>query len=38
LIELVKRRVGDLHQVSKIYSMEIVDVFEPKLEGLEKIE
>ena len=38
LIELVKRRVGDLHQVNSIYSMEIVDVYEPKVEGLEKIE
>lgn len=38
LIELVKRRVGDLHQVSKITSTEIVDEFEPLVEGLEKIE
>jgi ribonuclease P/MRP protein subunit RPP25 len=38
LIELVKRRVGDLHQLNKVYSMEIVDVYEPKVEGLEKIE
>ena len=38
LIELVKRRVGDLHQINKIYSMDIVDVYEPKVEGLEKIE
>ena len=38
LIELVKRRVGDLHQINKIYSMELVDEFEPIVEGLEKIE
>ena len=38
LIELVKRRVGDLHQLNNIYSMELVDVFEPKMEGLDKIE
>lgn len=38
LIELIKRRVGDLHQLNNINSMELVDVFEPKVEGLEKIE
>jgi ribonuclease P/MRP protein subunit RPP25 len=38
LIELVKRRVGELHQRNHIYSMELTDVFEPKLEGLDKIE
>lgn len=29
LVELVKRRVGDLHQINKITSTEIVDEFEP---------
>jgi len=38
LIELVKRRVGDLHQLNKIYSMEIVTYEESKIEGMEKIE
>lgn len=38
LIELVKRRVGDLHQINNITSTEIVDEFEPTVEGLEKIE
>lgn len=38
LIELVKRRVGDLHQINTITSTEIVDEFEPLVEGLEKIE
>ena len=38
LIELVKRRVGDLHQINNITSTEIVDEFEPIVEGLEKIE
>jgi DNA-binding protein len=38
LIELVKRRVGNLHQLNKIYSMEIVDEFEPNVEGMDKIE
>jgi DNA-binding protein len=38
LIELVKRRIGDLHQVNTITSTEIVDEYEPKIEGLEKIE
>ena len=38
LIELVKRRVGDLHQLNKIYSMELVSYEESKIEGMEKIE
>lgn len=38
LIELVKRRIGNLHQINDISSMEIVDQFEPKIEGLQKIE
>lgn len=38
LIELVKRRVGDLHQLNKIYSMEIVSHEETGLEGHEKTE
>ena len=38
LVELVKRRVGDLHQLNRITSTEIVDEFEPMVEGLEKIE
>lgn len=38
LIELVKRRVGDLHQLNKIYSMEIVSYEDNKIEGMEKIE
>jgi DNA-binding protein len=29
LIEIVKRRVGDLHQINKIDSTEIVDEYEP---------
>jgi ribonuclease P/MRP protein subunit RPP25 len=37
LIELVKRRVGDLHQRNKIYSMEIESFEESKIEGMEKI-
>ena len=38
LIELVKRRVGELHQLNKIYSMEIVSHEESRMEGMEKIE
>ena len=38
LIELVKRRIGDLHQLNKIHSMMIVDKYEPKIEGLDPIE
>ena len=29
---------GDLHQTNKIYSLEVVDVYEPKVEGMERIE
>jgi ribonuclease P/MRP protein subunit RPP25 len=36
LIEIVKRRVGDLHQINKIDSTEITDEYEPQQEGLEK--
>lgn len=38
LIELVKRRVGDLHQINQIYSMEIVTMEETKIEGIPKVE
>jgi len=38
LIELVKRRIGNLHQLNKIHSMVITDVYKPKVEGLEPIE
>ena len=38
LIEIVKRRVGDLHQINEITSTEIIDELEPQVEGLEKIE
>ena len=38
LIEMVKRRIGSLHQINEISSREIVDIFEPKIEGLELIE
>ena len=38
LIELVKRRIGNLHQLSKIHSMEIQDKYVPKIEGLPPIE
>jgi len=38
LIELVKRRVGNLHQRNKIYSLEIKTEEECKIEGMPKIE
>ena len=43
LIELVKRKVGeiynyDLHQINKIYSMEIVSQEESKVPGMGQIE
>ena len=34
LIELVKRRIGDLHQLNTIHSMVIEDEFKPKEEGM----
>jgi DNA-binding protein len=37
LIEIVKRRVGGLHQITKIDSTEITDEYEPEKEGLPKI-
>lgn len=36
--EVVKRTVGDLHQVTSLETLEIVDVWEPKEEGLQKVE
>jgi ribonucleases P/MRP protein subunit RPP25 len=37
LIEIVKRRIGGLHQINKIDSYEIDEEYEPELEGLPKI-
>ena len=37
LIEIVKRRVGGLHQINNIDSYEIDEELEPELEGLPKI-
>jgi DNA-binding protein Alba len=37
LTEIVKRRVGDLHQINKIHHIEIEEVYEPLMEGLDKI-
>ena len=37
LIELVKRRIGDLHQLNTIHSMVIEDEFKPKGEGMENV-
>jgi ribonuclease P/MRP protein subunit RPP25 len=38
LIELVKRRIGDLHQINEITSTEITDEYEPQVEGLDRLE
>lgn len=38
LIELVKRRIGDLHQVNEITSTEITDTYESEVAGLGPIE
>ena len=35
LIELVKRRIGDLHQLNTIHSMVIEDELKPKGEGID---
>lgn len=37
LIELVKRRIGDLHQLNSIHSMVIEDEFKPKGEQIENV-
>lgn len=37
LAEVVKRRFKGLHQITKVGSQEIVDEYEPKEEGLEKV-
>ena len=38
LIEMIKRRIGNLHQITRITSSEIIDEYEPNIEGLEKIQ
>ena len=37
LIELVKRRIVDLHQLNTIHSMVIEDEFKPKEEGMQNV-
>lgn len=37
LIEEVKRQVGDLHQQNEILTFEMVDTYEPEIEGLEVV-
>jgi hypothetical protein len=34
--EIIKRRVANLHQLTHISSMEVENVFEPIVDGLEK--
>ena len=36
--EIIKRRIAGLHQVTKINSIDITDVWEPTEEGLDRIE
>lgn len=36
--EVIKRRVEGLHQITEITEKEIVDVYEPKEEGLLRVE
>lgn len=36
--EIIKRRVPDIHQTTEISSITIVDVWEPKEEGLDTLE
>ncbi len=35
LVENIKNRHGDLYQNNKIHTMEVIDRYEPKIEGLE---
>lgn len=37
IVEIVKRRVKGLHQITEIHSTPITDEFEPKEEGLQKV-
>lgn len=36
--EVIKRRVPGLHQITEIKEREIVDVYEPREEGLVRVE
>ena len=36
--EVIKRRVGGLHQITDIKEREIVDIYEPREEGLQRVE
>ena len=38
IVELIKRKIGNLHQINKIQTMVITDKYEPKIEGLEPTE
>lgn len=38
LVEIIKRSIGNLHQLNNINSMNIVDVYEPNVEGMDVIE
>jgi ribonuclease P/MRP protein subunit RPP25 len=37
LSELVKRKVGGLYQINKVHHIDIEDVYEPTMEGLDRI-
>ena len=37
LTELVKHRIKNLHQINKIYTITIIDEFEPLFEGLDDL-
>ena len=36
--EILKRKVGGLHQITRLTETKIVDVYEPKEEGLQRVE
>lgn len=37
LVELIKRRQGNFHQINRIFSMEKTTYEEPQIEGMDKI-
>ena len=35
IVELIKRKIGNLHQINRIQTIQIVDRYESKVKGLE---
>lgn len=34
LVEDIKQRIGNLHQINNIHTLDVIDVYEPLIEGL----